>query len=853
MPYILQVTIEQSPKFTMLMLLLLVLLSSGVGSIHCSTFSENSTDMLVLLDFKKAITNDPEGILSNYWNKSVSFCQWKGVTCSRKHTGRVTMLNLAGQGLSGTIAASVGNLTFLHTLDLSNNHLSGQIPPMNNLQKMQVLNLSYNSLDGVFPLTLTNCSDLRELDLTSNALLGQIPLEVGLLSNMVHLILYGNSLTGTIPPTLKNNTNLQHLNLGDNQIEGSIPDDLGQLSNLTELSLIRNNISGKFPEALLNVSSLKVLDLGENKLVGELPLSIGDAFGNLQQLFLGVNMFKGQIPASLGNASSLEIVFLNSNNLTGQIPTSFSKLSNLSILNLELNMLEAKDRQSWDFLYALRNCSNLAALSLKANSLQGAIPDSVGNLSSGLQILLLGRNSLSGIVPPSIGNLRGLIRLGLNNNMLTGAIEEWVAKLQNLQGLLLSVNNFVGPIPSAFGSFSSLTGLKLDSNNFEGTIPASLGNLVQLNELNLSSNKLTGEIPDTLGRCQGLLSILMDRNLLTGNIPMSFSNLKLLNVLDLSHNNLSGTIPKTLSELPDLRKLDLSYNHLYGEIPRNGVFANATAVSLDGNSGLCGGQMDLRMPPCPTFSKGTTRSYLLVKVLIPIFGVLSLILLAYFILLERKTPRRRFISLSSFGENFLKVSYDDLARATKNFSEVNLVGKGSYGSVYRGELKESKMEVAVKVFDLEMRGAERSFMSECEALRSIQHRNLLPIITACSTVDNTGSVFKALVYEFMPNGNLDTWLHHKENASPKYLGLNQRISISVNIADALDYLHHDCGRPTVHCDLKPSNILLNDDMTAILGDFGIAKLYVDSWTKPTSTISSIGLKGTIGYIPPGMF
>eukprot|EP00267_Zea_mays_P054940 XP_020408222.1 receptor kinase-like protein Xa21 isoform X2 [Zea mays] len=157
------------------------------------------------------------------------------------------------------------------------------------------------------------------------------------------------------------------------------------------------------------------------------------------------------------------------------------------------------------------------------------------------------------------------------------------------------------------------------------------------------------------------------------------------------------------------------------------------------------------------------------------------------------------------------------------------------------------MEVAVKVFDLEMRGAERSFLSECEALRSIQHRNLIPIITACSIV----GTFKALIFEFMSNGNLDTWLRHKgDEEATRCLGLTQRINIVVNIADALDYLHHGCGRPTVHCDLKPSNILLDDDMNALLGDFGIASFYYDFETKWTCSSSSIGIKGTIGYIPP---
>ncbi|OEL18359.1 putative LRR receptor-like serine/threonine-protein kinase [Dichanthelium oligosanthes] len=167
----------------------------------------------------------------------------------------------------------------------------------------------------------------------------------------------------------------------------------------------------------------------------------------------------------------------------------------------------------------------------------------------------------------------------------------------------------------------------------------------------------------------------------------------------------------------------------------------------------------------------------------------------------------------------------------ENFSESNLIGRGSYGSVYKGKLTQAKIQVAIMVFDLEMRFADKSFVSECEMSRDIRHRNLLPILTACSTIDNTGNDFKALIYEFMHNGNLDTWLHHRRSClAPKGLSLVQRISIAVNIADALTYLHHDCGRPIVHCDLKPTNILLDDDMNAYLGDFGIALLQGDVYS-----------------------
>jgi hypothetical protein len=152
--YILQVTMalmteDQPVKLTMLMLLSLFLLSHGVGNIRCSTVPENSTDMLALIDFK-AVTTDPSGSLSS-WNTSIHYCYWRGVTCNPKNHGRITALILANQGLSGPISPPVGNLTFLHTLDLSANQFSGQIPHLNNLQRMQILNLSYNSLDGVIP------------------------------------------------------------------------------------------------------------------------------------------------------------------------------------------------------------------------------------------------------------------------------------------------------------------------------------------------------------------------------------------------------------------------------------------------------------------------------------------------------------------------------------------------------------------------------------------------------------------------------------------------------------------------------------------------------------------------------
>nr|XP_023923233.1 receptor kinase-like protein Xa21 [Quercus suber] len=166
--------------------------------------------------------------------------------------------------------------------------------------------------------------------------------------------------------------------------------------------------------------------------------------------------------------------------------------------------------------------------------------------------------------------------------------------------------------------------------------------------------------------------------------------------------------------------------------------------------------------------------------------------------------------------------------------------------------KKFRSIVAVKVLNLQRRGASRSFFSECETLKNIRHRNLVKIITSCSSVDFHVNDFKALVFEFMPNGNLENWLHDVETdfkqVEIKNLNLLQRKNIAIDVACALNYLHHCCPMPVVHCDLKPGNILFDYDMTAHVGDVGLAKFHLELTNLKQS--SSIGIRGTIGYTPP---
>ncbi|XXG71291.1 hypothetical protein AAC387_Pa07g0577 [Persea americana] len=200
----------------------------------------------------------------------------------------------------------------------------------------------------------------------------------------------------------------------------------------------------------------------------------------------------------------------------------------------------------------------------------------------------------------------------------------------------------------------------------------------------------------------------------------------------------------------------------------------------------------------------------------------------------RRRKRERMIQQhEAVCGSLVPFSYSDLKASTRNFSQK--LGAGSFGSVYKGTLPNSTV-VAVKKLEALCQG-EKQFRAEVNTIGMIQHVNLVRLHGFCSE----GST-KMLVYDFMPNGSLDSHLFLE---SSTVLDWKTRYQIALGTAKGLDYLHEKCRDCIIHCDIKPENILLDADFCPIIADFGMAKLLGREFSSVLTT-----MRGTMGYLAP---
>ncbi|MCL7031951.1 hypothetical protein MKW94_000144 [Papaver nudicaule] len=225
-------------------------------------------------------------------------------------------------------------------------------------------------------------------------------------------------------------------------------------------------------------------------------------------------------------------------------------------------------------------------------------------------------------------------------------------------------------------------------------------------------------------------------------------------------------------------------------------------------------------------------------IIVPFFVLL--IIFGVFLIIRRK---RKFAELIEDWElNYVtqRFSYKDLYVATKGFKEKELLGIGGFGRVYKGVLPTSKIQIAVKKVSHDSKQGIREFIAEIVSIGQLRHRNIVQLLGYCR---RKGELL--LVYDFMPNGSLDRFLFRSPNtiSSPPVLNWSQRFQIIKGVASGLFYLHEGWEQVVIHRDIKASNVLLDAEMNARVGDFGLARLY-DRGTNPQTT----NVVGTLGYI-----
>ena len=444
----------------------------------------NAADVAALKSLYEA-TGGTGWTASGGWPDEGFVEDWYGVSVDS--LGRVTVLDLARNGLEGPLPPQVGALTRMTVLRIGDNALSGRLP-LSLASRLSLTEFHYADTRLCAPAEASFQTWLNAIASHEGTGVQCAPLS----DRDILALLY--EATGG-PDWFRDRNWLTGAPLG--QWDGVSVDGEGRVVGLFSGN---NNLTGPIPAELGSLANLTGLFLGNNQLSGPIPPELGN-LASLTLLALGGNALEGDIPPELGNLASLEQLFLWGNSLTGEIPAE------------------------------LGNLVNVTYLSLSGNQLSGPIPPRLGNLAKVTEFHLQG-NALSGPIPRQLGRLSSLERMLLWGNNLTGPIPPELGNLSNAKILSFSDNELSGPIPSELGGLGSVTYLALDGNDLSGSLPPELGNLTTVEELHLDYNHLEGPVPPAFGHMARLKELSLTNNAgMEGPLPTDMTGLHQLDAL----------------------------------------------------------------------------------------------------------------------------------------------------------------------------------------------------------------------------------------------------------------------------------------------------------------------------------
>ncbi|KAK8952431.1 putative receptor protein kinase TMK1 [Platanthera zijinensis] len=385
--------------------------------------------------------------------------------------------------------------------------------------------------------------------------------------------------------------------------------------------------------------------------------------------------------------------------------------------------------------------------------------------------------------------------------------------MTGLEEFWLHSNSFSGPLPDFSGFCLLKQGVPCDPRvHTLLSIAASFGYPVNFAENWKGNNPCDGSWLGISCDDDGNITVINFQKMgLNGAISPEFGKLAALQRLLLSDNNLTGTIPSSLTSLAFLKELDVSDNSLVGKVP---TFSKNVLLKTQGNQNIG------KDSPIPSSTSGDA----------PLSENASG--------LAGSSPSSD-IQVVEAGN--MVISIQVLRNVTNNFSVENIIGRGGFGTVYRGDLHDGT-KIAVKRMEGGVVGSKglNEFKSEIAVLTKVRHRNLVSLLGYCLDGGE-----RLLVYEYMPQGTLSRHLFDWKEEGLKPLEWKKRLAIALDVARGVEYLHSLAHQSFIHRDLKPLNILLGDDMNAKVADFGLVRL-----ADGKGCAAETKLAGTFGYLAP---